>query len=283
VGCECVSDAGPIPTKLGQQSQGFGMKYYPKMTHSKVMPEREAILRWYQVVEEYSGLDLTFQTDKLPGISAIAKQIHNARPHDKYLAGLWSSTLVQDLLWIPRSSGLPRSEEYCAPTWSWASFPGQVWYKVPKYPYIKYEYYAEMLDAICRPSSSEEHGQVGSAQLILRTQLAECYLRLDELSWATYIFASVHLRKLDEPISIQLDFDYGYQEGETLYIIRVADTNDEVEENNRNTLFHHLLLRKDPGTGVYYRAGSVTSWGREDLERCRRLFSGVPYSIIIIE
>ncbi|OCK85060.1 HET-domain-containing protein, partial [Lepidopterella palustris CBS 459.81] len=100
------------------------------------LDQRVAVRRSYEIVEEYSGLALTFQTDKLPAISAIAKQIQSLRPHDRYLAGLWSSTLVQDLLWAPRTIELTRPKTYCAPTWSWASFTGEVLYQVPKSPPI---------------------------------------------------------------------------------------------------------------------------------------------------
>ena len=162
------------------------------------MNDKQAALRWYAVIDEYSGLGLTIQTDKLPAISAIAKQIHNIRPDNRYLAGLWSSTLVHHLLWYPRGQGLTRPKIYCAPTWSWAPFPGQVFNRSPEHPLVKYVYHTEFLDAVCRPTSNDAYGQVESAQLILRAQLVECNIRLRKIRSGHW--PEAYIEKLDQLI-----------------------------------------------------------------------------------
>lgn len=289
LGCECAGDAGPTAQEPELHSQYHPSKNNPKIKHSKDLDQRVAVRRSYEIVEEYSGLALTFQTDKLPAISAIAKQIQSLRPHDRYLAGLWSSTLVQDLLWAPRTIELTRPKTYCAPTWSWASFTGEVLYQVPKsppihgHPYINYQYHAELLNAICKPISNNEYGQVESAQLILRAQLAECNVKHHKSGWLRYSTADVHTKYLRGPVYVHLDFMDDCREGETLYILRIAETEDEVEEESANYLFHHLLLRKNSETGVYYRVGSYFSWERKELKRSQQLFSGVPYTVVKIE
>jgi hypothetical protein len=91
-----------------------------------------AKLAWFQAVQEYSGRLLSNPTDKLPAISALAYDIHQACG-SQYLAGLWKDSLVLDLLWVCLgssqyySSTTPKkSEIYRAPSWSWASGDGTV-------------------------------------------------------------------------------------------------------------------------------------------------------------
>ena len=61
--------------------------------------------------------------DRLPAISGLAKQLQQYRPGDRYLAGLWHNTFIQDMLWFRdvSESLLDRSSHWTAPTWSWAS------------------------------------------------------------------------------------------------------------------------------------------------------------------
>ena len=54
---------------------------------------------------------------------------------DEYLAGLWRSTLLTDLLWyaLPDTSeGTSRAEVYRAPSWSWASVDGPLHFFEPR-------------------------------------------------------------------------------------------------------------------------------------------------------
>jgi hypothetical protein len=69
---------------------------------------------------------LRFLTDKLPALSGIAQQIQALRTGD-YLAGLWTDTLVQDLLWyrIDLSTG-KHPEKWRGPSWSWVALDGGV-------------------------------------------------------------------------------------------------------------------------------------------------------------
>ena len=44
---------------------------------------------WAKIVQIYSRLHLTRETDKLPALSGIAKREQSRRSGDEYLAGLW--------------------------------------------------------------------------------------------------------------------------------------------------------------------------------------------------
>ncbi|KAF2803092.1 HET-domain-containing protein, partial [Mytilinidion resinicola] len=77
------------------------------------------IKRWHDIVKEYSGLSLAFSSDRLPALSGLAKQF---RKLGRYYAGMWESSLVQNMLW---ASGEPGNQlgrpQHRAPFWSWAS------------------------------------------------------------------------------------------------------------------------------------------------------------------
>ena len=85
--------------------------------------EREKLLelydRWYDLIKQYSTLELTYETDVFPALSGIAGFVQNATG-DGYVAGLWRNDLQRGLLWSvvePEES----LEVWRAPSWSWAS------------------------------------------------------------------------------------------------------------------------------------------------------------------
>jgi len=70
-----------------------------KCSHKlRCLEEGDVTKRWADIVMEYSDLTSTKATDRLPSISAISKQVQHYRPEDIYLAGLWQSALLDDIL-----------------------------------------------------------------------------------------------------------------------------------------------------------------------------------------
>lgn len=82
---------------------------------------------WYHIVVEYSTRRLYDYTDKLPALQAIAEEIQPLLGSQvRYLAGLWSDSLIEELTW---SSPLPEKHprpKYRAPSWSWAAVEGKI-------------------------------------------------------------------------------------------------------------------------------------------------------------
>lgn len=86
---------------------------------------------WTEVLELYSALGLTLQEDRLVALSGLA-EARQRTTRDRYVAGLWMSTIKDELLWNttrlrvlePREKKLRRLN--IAPSWSWASTTGQV-------------------------------------------------------------------------------------------------------------------------------------------------------------
>ncbi|KAL7905437.1 heterokaryon incompatibility domain-containing protein [Trichoderma velutinum] len=86
------------------------------------------VKQWHGLVEHYSKLKLTKETDRLPALSGLA---HRMAPFlGDYYAGLWRSSLFLDLSWAADkpSSSLNRYREYIGPSWSWVSINGGVRY-----------------------------------------------------------------------------------------------------------------------------------------------------------
>jgi hypothetical protein len=54
---------------------------------------------WQLVVSQYSQLQLTHASDRLPAIAAIVQRTMRARKDDLYIAGMWKSSLLVDSAW----------------------------------------------------------------------------------------------------------------------------------------------------------------------------------------
>jgi hypothetical protein len=95
--------------------------------------------RWYSIVAKYSHMELSYNTDKLPAISGIAKTVQKLTQNEmQYAAGIWinSHNSWFDLAWrvafdgtrCPTATVRETSSSYVAPSWSWASVVAPVIY-----------------------------------------------------------------------------------------------------------------------------------------------------------
>lgn len=88
----------------------------------------------YDVVEQYTRLDLTVGTDRLHALAGVAAKAASLRPGDEYIAGMWRNTIVADLAWytIPEHASVRLPGKKAAPgwprppSWSWASVSGKI-------------------------------------------------------------------------------------------------------------------------------------------------------------
>jgi hypothetical protein len=132
---------------------------------------------WMQIVADYTALSLTKSNDIFPALSGIAK-VFAAQSNDKYIAGLWKRTLVQNLLWYFTGEPIhsdPSTMPWRAPSWSWASVTSRS--GVRFLPVVTQEL-AEVKEAVCEPSGTDPTGGLRSAHLILRTKAMPAYLEL---------------------------------------------------------------------------------------------------------
>lgn len=161
---------------------------------------RGLIKTWMDVVTFYTKSKLTYETDKLIAISAIAREL-NSTQQSKYLAGLWERDLVLELGWISESTSVPsfpfkdgkeikvcddssgqeeRPSEtrYIAPSWSWASLEGAVTYPYTdeiissgnSYPLI------HGAEPWVKPETGDAYGRVTDGKLSVLAQIMEVKL-----------------------------------------------------------------------------------------------------------
>jgi hypothetical protein len=75
----------------------------------------------------------TFRSDTLPAVSAVAEYFSHVLG-DEYLAGLWKAYLPQCLMWFAHRSDdydfsqFRKTNQYIAPSWSWASLNDPIWF-----------------------------------------------------------------------------------------------------------------------------------------------------------
>ncbi|KAF5009909.1 hypothetical protein FDECE_3894 [Fusarium decemcellulare] len=82
---------------------------------------------WHRTVQEYSRLQLTFESDKTVALAGLAQRAHSIRLDDRYLAGIWENQLPLDLLWMVWPTPKLRGQKITRyPSWSWASTKSQV-------------------------------------------------------------------------------------------------------------------------------------------------------------
>ncbi|KAI1372074.1 heterokaryon incompatibility protein-domain-containing protein [Hypoxylon crocopeplum] len=84
-----------------------------------------ALDAWNAVLASYTSASLTRQSDRLPALSGVAKDMQNVLK-SKYLAGLWEICLLYQLLWRLEGPDRADTETSGAPSWSWASTAGAV-------------------------------------------------------------------------------------------------------------------------------------------------------------
>lgn len=79
---------------------------------------------WETVREDLFERNLTYPADKLPAIAGLAQMLeekHLHLPNHKYLAGLWSTRISEELSWTVLEFDAATQSIESIPTWSWAS------------------------------------------------------------------------------------------------------------------------------------------------------------------
>ncbi|KAK4665506.1 hypothetical protein QC763_000410 [Podospora pseudopauciseta] len=128
--------------------------------------------QWYNLVEEYSGRQLSFHTDKLPAIAGIAKEW--AKSVDLfYIAGLWREDILAGLLWYGGKTATNPPASSTLPSWSWARYSGKVSFWAARDSTFGFsDYSCEFVDLSFRASGAlGNYGDVVGAKLELRGRI----------------------------------------------------------------------------------------------------------------
>jgi Heterokaryon incompatibility protein (HET) len=133
---------------------------------------RDLVPAWHTIVEHYTSCGLTEPKNRLVAISGITQAFQLLSLTGGYLAGLWSTSIVEDLTWYQTSI---QSTPGNAPSWSWASVKeggrGVLFCKLTEL--IDAEIQAARAAVSLHPESDSEHlfGEVTSGSLRIRGPL----------------------------------------------------------------------------------------------------------------
>ena len=135
--------------------------------------------RWYEIISDFTGRNLTVGSDTLPALSGIASAFQNLLK-DQYSAGLWKDDLVRGLLWNrahPNKNQLPSTamtmtgRQYRAPSWSWASTSGGRVHNSmaaeKSWQFITVQETARILHVKTTPRLGDPYGQISDAYLAI--------------------------------------------------------------------------------------------------------------------
>jgi hypothetical protein len=249
---ECVDD---VACECGESS----LERSKKFIHNKSRAEASAKMVWHAWVSEYSALDITFRSDRLPAISGLANRLDRAVQGalGDYLAGLWRNTLVGDLLWtldwkVEREK---RPYKKNAPTWSWVSVDSEVYFRETDESDISSE--CTIIDAQCVKVGPDRFGQISSGCLTLSSTIIEVTLFFRATD-STYIMSSLNEDAGISPfldISFDLTRDWSQindglrQYVDPMYCFVIA--------SNRNHRYALLLKLVDAQEHTYERLGLV--------------------------
>ena len=173
---------------------------------------------WQVLVGYYVRLELTYRSDKLIAISALAQEWETLLGGgEEYLAGLWKSDLCRQLLWrmdFTEVGERKRCQPYRAPTWSWASIEGAI--STVKNPVVTYTLdpkvctpEAEVTSTFVRPvDGGHPTGQVIDANIALKGRIKSA--RLKRTDSGLYRLDDLEVQGASvAPTLLHPDFDLG--------------------------------------------------------------------------
>jgi hypothetical protein len=217
------------------------------------------------MVEAYTERDLTFDSDRLPAISGLAKLMQTG-PDDEYICGLWRKTLLIDLMWWVQDWKAPhkRHENYYAPTWAWSSISGPVHYRTEDEFHRFYED-LQLLNIDYTLSSSNSFGPVTQASITVRGVLIPVLVKVQEGTLSEYHNFTLHFpishTTLEEPsvfIYTLNEYVYGanreFALGDQLFMLSVAKSRFDAEK-------YWIVMKKMKGSDGVFQLVGVAEWG----------------------
>ncbi|OPB41358.1 hypothetical protein A0O28_0080760 [Trichoderma guizhouense] len=198
---------------------------------------------WQTLVSHYTRRGLGWYQDKLLAISAIARKM-NKMTDKHYIAGLWTEFLGETLLWHPNhgpdaKEKASRHPTYVAPSWSWASFSGEIDFTFGSTMHLLELVRSEVKTQIPK----DEFSAVTSARLEIKTLIFRARIRKGFYGWFLW----------DEQMKDEID-------GSLMFDVVEADVDGEVVEDELMLLAlimtqDALMLKKKKGVDEYVRIG----------------------------
>lgn len=174
-------------------------------------------LQWRMIVMTFTSRQLTFGSDKMPAIAGAATIMPQAKT-SRYLAGLWSETLLLDLMWQVMPWQVLARQKYESlayddkeggpPTWSWASMNWGVVWSPQKLPHMV----AKVLSAETTVEGVNPYGKVSAGTIKLQGRLKRCTLKWDQGGIEHECFYKMDNGKTCKPQHYRTDGPLAYED-----------------------------------------------------------------------
>ncbi|KAJ9662294.1 hypothetical protein H2198_001428 [Neophaeococcomyces mojaviensis] len=212
----------------------------PKATFNK-RTHHQRTTNWHSLVEAYTEGRQTYTSDKLLGISGLARQYlsrNRLKPSD-YAVGLWRPTLPHSLLWRIHDSVGKRPPKYRAPSWTWASIDGRV--SVPAPSQASKQTCLEVIEVDVQHKNNDPLGLCEYGRIKVRGFMGKGSLRRTRDFWGHCSFNLVPMNRMigevkfenawfDERLPKLSDEGAGIMiETLEIYILPVIDVMERVE------------------------------------------------------
>lgn len=166
---------------------------------------------WREVVREFCSMKLSYEKDRLPAIGALAVVWQRVYPDEKYLAGLWSGSLIEDLLWTSNSISCGRSPPNTGyPTWTWAHLRDHVPTWPGTYSHGIFDNIATVVEASCGYVDNNAFGVLDKSRLVLAGPMLPGY------AWQSSGSKPSHL---DKPKFLFLKHAFAFMKGSQHYLL----------------------------------------------------------------
>ncbi|KAK1749803.1 heterokaryon incompatibility protein-domain-containing protein, partial [Echria macrotheca] len=170
--CVCArkNNSGHNATVADFQGNPNGFEKFTPPAYEELGRE-DPVRLWHQSIEDYSGLLLTFETDRMIALAAVTQRMHHLRGgQDRYLAGLWESSLVRDLNWMAVPAiERPTPKNRAFPSWSWASIATWVMYLMDTEPA-----FVSVKEVRYQPVGPDYLGEFTEARITLEGPVIDC-------------------------------------------------------------------------------------------------------------
>lgn len=241
---------------------------------------------WSLLIVVYSGLALTFATDKLAAIAGIARfygRYHGLSNFD-YAAGVWKHAAHRDLLWfIPELR--PRPGVTRAPSWSWASVDSQV-----EMLHLGEAEFNKVFTLLHFASDSQSHDgfvSTGTVQLCLKCSvfpLRDAYCAGEGEEPCKRITMNSHSLEINSKTDaeynvVKLYLDHPYDDDvialEGTLFVPMATLSPYGDRETMLWLSGLLVRKVDGQFGVYRRIGmlyiqlAISTWNEETWSKCQ--------------
>jgi len=218
----------------------------PNQSHEHIKSYMRGL--WDLLIRLNMGRKLTRSSDKLPALSGLAKRFEDTLK-DKYIAGLWQSTLLGDLLWDALGVRGPWPPDYRAPSWSWACIDDA---SAPMERYRQCSKFATVLDYHIHVKGENPYGEVDGGWVKLKAPLIQVFVNEDPATrWSKGVFGFTTANRKTMENNTFLDYDIDLATLRQLQLFAVIFGRDTL--NSPTILYPSLLVTPTAGGKSCYR------------------------------